>query len=46
MTDEHGTKEEWIGEHIRDAVRESETRLRTAVESLPFDFFLIGLEWA
>jgi PAS domain S-box-containing protein len=42
MTDERTTNEGLIGEHVRDAVRESETRLRTVVESLPFDFFLIG----
>jgi PAS domain S-box-containing protein len=29
-------------DHAREAIRESEARLRTAVESLPFDFFLIG----
>jgi PAS domain S-box-containing protein len=42
MTDEHRTEEESIDERARDAIRESEIRLRTAVESLPFDFFLIG----
>lgn len=42
MTNDHRTEQESIGEHVRDAVRESETRLRTVVESLPFDFFLIG----
>ncbi len=30
------------GEQVQEALRESESRLRTAVESLPFDFFLIG----
>jgi len=42
MTDEPKTKKRLTGERVRNAVRESEARLRTAVESLPFDFFLIG----
>ena len=29
-------------EHVQEVIRESEVRLRTAVESLPFDFFLLG----
>ncbi len=42
MTHEYKGKKELVERQIWDAVRESENRLRTAVESLPFDFFLIG----